>query len=83
MYTTDVNSTVGQVVNATNNVARARAVPGSDLDYEMMLSTTTPTLGKSSSAQDTDSVSIDNAGGGLSHPNYQPALATNYIIYIP
>jgi microcystin-dependent protein len=24
-----------------------------------------------------------NAGGGLSHPNYQPALATNYIIYIP
>jgi microcystin-dependent protein len=83
MYTTDVNSTVGQVVNATNNVARARAVPGSDLDYEMMLSTTTPTLGKSSSAQDTVSVSIDNAGGGLSHPNYQPALATNYIIYIP
>ena len=83
MYTTDVNSTVGQVVNATNNVARARAVPGSDLDYEMMLSTTTPTLGKSSSAQDTVSVSIQNAGGGLSHPNYQPALATNYIIYIP
>jgi microcystin-dependent protein len=83
MYTTDVNSTVGQVVNATNNVARARAVPGSDLDYEMMLSTTTPTLGKSSSAQDSVSVSIDNAGGGLSHPNYQPALATNYIIYIP
>jgi microcystin-dependent protein len=83
MYTTDVNSTVGQVVNATNNVARARAVPGSDLDYEMMLSTTTPTLGKSSSAQDTVSVSIQDAGGGLSHPNYQPALATNYIIYIP
>jgi len=83
MYTTDVNSTVGQIVNATNNVARARAVPGSNLDYEMMLSTITPTLGKSSSAQDTVSVSIDNAGGGLSHPNYQPALATNYIIYIP
>jgi microcystin-dependent protein len=31
------------------------------------------------------SVSVTNAsaGGGLSHPNYQPALATNYIIYIP
>lgn len=85
MYTTDVNVTDGQQVNATNNVARARAIPGPgvDLDYEMMSSTITPTLGKSSSAQDTVSVSIQNAGGGLSHPNYQPALATNYIIYIP
>jgi len=83
MYTTDVNSTIGQVVNATNNVARARAVPGSDLDYEMMLSTITPTLGKSSSAQDGVSVNIQNAGGGLSHPNFQPAWATNYIIYLP
>jgi microcystin-dependent protein len=83
MYTTDVNSTVGQVVNATNNVARARAVPGSDLDYEMMLSTTAPTLGKSGSAQDGVSVSIQNAGGGQSHTNIPPVLATNYIIYIP
>ena len=48
-----------------------------------MSSTVAVTLGKSSSVQDTVSVSIQNAGGGLSHPNFQPAWATNYIIYIP
>jgi microcystin-dependent protein len=82
MYTTEVNTTGAGQVNATDNVARSRAA-SQDVDYEIMASTLTPTLGKSSSAQDTVSVSIDNAGGGLSHPNYQPALATNYIIYIP
>lgn len=83
LYSNAVNATLGQQVNATDNVARARAITTDDLNYEIMSSTVAVTLGKSSSAQDTVSVSIDNAGGGLSHPNYQPALATNYIIYIP
>jgi microcystin-dependent protein len=48
-----------------------------------MSSTTAPTLGKSGSAQDGVSVSIQNAGGGQSHTNIPPVLATNYIIYIP
>ena len=83
LYSNTVNATLGEQVNATDNVARARAITTDDLNYEIMSSTTAVTLGKSSSAQDTVSVSIQNAGGGLSHPNYQPALATNYIIYIP
>ena len=83
LYSNTVNATPGEQVNATDNVARARAITTDDLNYEIMSSTTAVTLGKSSSAQDTVSVSIQNAGGGLSHPNYQPALATNYIIYIP
>jgi microcystin-dependent protein len=83
LYSNTINSTGGQIVNTTDNVARSRSITTDPLNYEIMSSTTTPTLGKSSSAQDTVSVSIQNAGGGLSHPNYQPALATNYIIYIP
>ena len=83
LYSNTINATPGEQVNATDNVARARAITTDDLNYEIMSSTTAVTLGKSSSAQDTVSVSIQNAGGGLSHPNYQPALATNYIIYIP
>lgn len=83
LYTTEVNTSGSGQVNATGNVAYARSIGSQALNYEAMTSTLTPTLGKSSSAQDTVSVSIQNAGGGLSHPNYQPALATNYIIYIP
>lgn len=83
LYSNTINATPGQIVNATDNVARAREITTDPLNYEIMSSTTAVTLGKSSSAQDTVSVSIQNAGGGLSHPNYQPALATNYIIYIP
>jgi microcystin-dependent protein len=83
LYTTEVNTSGSGQVNATGNVAYARSIGSQALNYEAMTSAITPTLGKSSSAQDTVSVSIQNAGGGLSHPNYQPALATNYIIYIP
>lgn len=83
LYTTEVNTSGSGQVNATGNVAYARSIGSQALNYEAMTSALTPTLGKSSSAQDTVSVSIQNAGGGLSHPNYQPALATNYIIYIP
>jgi microcystin-dependent protein len=82
MYTTETNSTPGQVVNATDNVARARAI-SQDVDYEIMSSVLIPTVGKSSSESISANVTVNNAGGGLSHPNYQPALATNYIIYIP
>jgi len=83
LYSNAVNATPGQQVNATDNVARAREIASDPLNYEIMSSTTAVTLGKSSSAQDTVSVSIQNAGGGQSHPNFQPAWATNYIIYIP
>jgi microcystin-dependent protein len=48
-----------------------------------MGSSTLPTLGNSSSTSISANVTVNDAGGGLSHPNYQPALATNYIIYIP
>ena len=83
LYTTDINTSGTGVVNATDNVARSRANGSQDVNYEIMASTTTPTLGKSSSAQDGVSVSIQNAGGGQSHTNIPPVLATNYIIYLP
>jgi microcystin-dependent protein len=83
LYSNTINSTGGQIVNATDNVARSRSITTDPLNYEIMSSTTAPTLGKSGSAQDGVSVSIQNAGGGQSHTNIPPVLATNYIIYIP
>lgn len=83
MYSTEVNNTAGQQVNATDNVARARTISGQELDYEIMKSSTIPTLGKSGSASITANVTVNNAGGGQAHTNIPPVLATNYIIYIP
>jgi microcystin-dependent protein len=83
MYTTDVNTTGAGQVNATDNVARARSYSSQNIDYEIMASTTAATLGKSSSASVTANVTVNNAGGGQSHTNIPPVLATNYIIYIP
>ena len=83
LYSNAVNATPGEQVNATDNVARARAITTDPLNYEIMSSTVAVTLGKSSSSQDGVSVSIQNAGGGQSHTNIPPVLATNYIIYLP
>jgi len=83
MYSTEVNNNEGQQVNATDNVARARAISGQELDYEIMKSSIAPTLGKSSSASVTANVTVNNAGGGQAHTNIPPVLATNYIIYLP
>ena len=43
----------------------------------------TATLGKSSAAQGSISVSNSSTGGGLAHSNIQPVLACYYIMYIP
>ena len=83
LYSNVVNATPGQIVNATDNVARAREIASDPLNYEIMSSTVAVTLGKSSSESISANVTVNNAGGGLSHPNFQPAWATNYIIYIP
>ena len=83
MYSTDVNTTGTVQVNATSYVARARSYSSQDLNYEIMAGATVPTLGKSSSESITANVTVNNAGGGLSHTNVPPVLATNYIMYLP
>jgi microcystin-dependent protein len=83
MYNTDVNTTGTPQITASTYVTRARSYSSQNIDYEIMGSSTLPTLGNSSSTSISANVTVNDAGGGLSHPNYQPALATNYIIYIP
>lgn len=83
MYSTEINTTGLGVVNITDNVARARSNGSQALNYEAMASLTAPTLGKSSSESVTANVSVNSAGGGQSHTNIPPVLATNYIIYLP
>jgi len=83
MYTTDINNSGSGQVNATNNVARARAYDGQSINYEIMASAVAPTLGKSSSVSVTANVTVNSTGGGQSHLNIQPVWATYYIIYLP
>lgn len=83
MYSTEINTSGAGVVNITDNVARARANGSQNLNYEAMASLTAPTLGKSSSESVTANVTVNSAGGGQSHTNIPPVLATNYIIYLP
>ena len=83
MYTGEINITDGQTVDPTNNVARARNISDDALNYEIMSSTSSPTLGKSGSASITANVSIGSAGSGQSHNNIPPVLACYYIMYIP
>jgi len=78
-----VQSNAASTINTVDQVAYARTVSSQDVNYQAMSATTPATLGKSSSESISANVTVNNAGGGLSHPNYQPALATNYIIYIP
>jgi microcystin-dependent protein len=83
MFGANPNNAEGQIVTAADNVARARAISGQELDYEMMRTALPSTLGKTSSASITANVSVNNAGGGQAHTNIPPVLATNYIIYLP
>jgi microcystin-dependent protein len=83
MYSTEINTSGLGVVNITDNVARARSNGSQALNYEAMASLTAPTLGKSSSESVTANVTVNSAGGGQSHTNIPPVLATNYIIYLP
>lgn len=83
IYANTVSTSPGLIVNASDQVARSRALTSDPLNYEAMSSATAATLGKTSSAQDTVSVTVQNQGGGQSHSNIQPVLATYYIIYLP
>jgi microcystin-dependent protein len=83
MYNTDVNTTGTPQITASTYVTRARSYSSQNIDYEIMGSSTLPTLGNSSSTSISANVTVNNAGGDQSHPNFQPAWATNYIIYIP
>jgi microcystin-dependent protein len=83
MYNPDINITGTPQITTAPYATRARANASQDLNYEIMGSSTLPTLGTTSSTSISANVTVNNAGGGLSHPNFQPAWATNYIIYIP
>ena len=57
---------------------------GGNLGYRLVNSAaTTATIGKTNAVSTGLSVSNANTGGGLSHANNQPAIAANYIMYIP
>jgi microcystin-dependent protein len=83
MYNPDINITGTPQITTAPYATRARANASQDLNYEIMGSSTLPTLGTTSSTSISANVTVNNTGLGQSHPNYQPALATNYIIYIP
>ncbi len=83
MFADTISTSPGLIVNSVNQTARSRSISTDNLNYEEMSSASPATLGKSSVANDTVSVSINNAGGGQSHTNIPPVLATYYIMYIP
>lgn len=80
----NVINTTDVVVDSSNYVARALNLdPGTNLEYTMNATLTTPTVGKSGGTQGTISVSNANAGSGGAHDNKQPVIAAYYIMYIP
>lgn len=83
VYSSTISTTPGAIVNAVDQISRARTISSQELDYEAMSSASPATLGKTSLASDTVSITINNAGGGQSHTNIPPVLATYYIIYLP
>ena len=78
-----VQSNAASTLNTVDQVAYARTVSSQDVNYQAMSATTPATLGKSSSESISANVAVNSAGGGLSHTNVPPVLATNYIMYIP
>lgn len=70
-------------VDSTHPLASGHG-DGGNLGYSGVNSTAgAATVGKSNAVVTGVSVANNNTGGGLSHQNNQPAIAANYIMYIP
>ena len=68
----------------TNQISQVNST-GGNLGYALRGNDGAATVGKSSEVSQTIdvNVTIDPAGGGLGHDNYQPGIGGYYIIYIP
>lgn len=77
-------NTSNSPITATTSIANA-ATYGGNTSYQLAQGVTPATLGLTSPSKSDLTITLTNAavGGGLPHANNQPALACNYIMYIP